>query len=1279
MPLQPPPTVQRPAPGNLLMKLLPVVMIAGAAGMIAMLVSTGTLTSNPVGLLFPVMMVVSTLGMYAGQRAGAQSGAATEGDRVDYLRYLDQARGEAVQVRADQQAAAAWTHPDPKQVWALAGSPRMWERRTTDPDFGHVRIGLGDQRLARGLATPDMGPVDELEPVSALALRRFVRVHSVVTDLPIAVSLRGYAAVRIDGDADIARAGIRAMLASLCVLHGPDEVVVAVVCDRSAETSWDWAKWLPHAQHPGIRDALGERRIVTSNLGDLRNLLSGWLSTRGRFTRTATTHSAPHLIIVADSIDASALIGDAGLDAVTLVSLGTAGRLSEGRTLELTLDGRQLSARSEAGLVPIARIDELSIAEAELAARRLSKFRLPQAGTGLPRASGEVAHGWAGLVGIGDVATFDPESAWSHRRGRDRLRVPVGVAEDGSIVELDLKESAENGIGPHGLCIGATGSGKSEFLRTLVLGLIATHSPDQLNLVLVDFKGGATFLGLDGVHHVAAVITNLEAESTLVERMRDALAGELNRRQEILRAAGNFANVGDYERARMSGAPLPPMPALLIVVDEFSELLSQHPEFSELFVAIGRLGRSLHIHLLLSSQRLDEGRLRGVDSHLSYRIGLKTFSASESRAVLGVPDAHHLPPTPGAGYLKSDAGELQRFQASYVSDPIAAGAREPMSAAAYASLPKPMLFVAAEVAFPEAAEPPATSASGDSELPSLFEAVVRKIRGHGSHAHPVWLPPLDASPTLTALLGARLDVPIDSMSSLLVPIAQVDRPFEQRRDPLIVDLSGGFGNGAIVGGPHAGKSTAVRTLVCALALTHTSRQVQFYCLDFGGGLLNGLSQLPHVGAVASRRDGDLVRRTISEVAAIVANRERNFGTWGIESMAEFRRRLANDSDFGDDFGDVFLVIDGFAALRSDFDGLEPQITAISTQGLSYGVHVVVTAARWPDLRPALKDQLGTRIELRLGDAIDSEYGRRVAAQVPAGRPGRGITKDGHHLLLAIPQVGAEPGLAAVATLVAARNSAAPAPAIRMLPQQLGVDALRAATATAPPRSLSVPIGLRESDLGPAWLDFTEQPHVLIFGDSECGKTNVLRFVTTELTSRHPSTAVKIIIGDYRRTLIGVVEGNHLAGYAPSAPILTTMMTDLAAVLRGRLPGSDVTQQQLRDRSWWSGPEIFVVVDDYDLVATGSNPLAPIVEFLAQAKDIGLHLVVARRSGGAARALFDPVIGRLREVGTAGLVMSGNREEGALVGQVRPSAMPAGRGMLVTRETTLIQTAWVPPA
>ena len=245
------------------------------------------------------------------------------------------------------------------------------------------------------------------------------------------------------------------------------------------------------------------------------------------------------------------------------------------------------------------------------------------------------------------------------------------------MLELDIKEAAQDGMGPHGLLIGATGSGKSELLRTLVLGLAALHPPDVLNLVLVDFKGGATFAGMSRLGHVAAVITNLQDDAGLVARMYEALSGELTRRQELLRAAGSLVSVRDYERARQRGAPLPPLPSLVVVVDEFSELITQQESFVELFVQIGRLGRSLGLHLLLASQRLDEGKIRGLEAHLSYRIALRTFSPEESRTVIGVQDAYTLPSAPGHGLLKADTAVLTRFRTTYVSGAYTAGGEDP--------------------------------------------------------------------------------------------------------------------------------------------------------------------------------------------------------------------------------------------------------------------------------------------------------------------------------------------------------------------------------------------------------------------------------------------------------------------------------------------------------------------------------------------------------------------------------------------------------------------------
>ncbi|MFF3854195.1 type VII secretion protein EccCb [Micromonospora sp. NPDC002575] len=860
------------------------------------------------------------------------------------------------------------------------------------------------------------------------------------------------------------------------------------------------------------------------------------------------------------------------------------------------------------------------------------------------------------LVGVADYAALADFAGADEPLGPDFLRLPIGVAEDGQPVLLDLKESARGGMGPHGVLVGAPGSGKGEFLRALVLGLAARHSAARFNVLLVNFKGEHTLGLLTELPHVAGQVANLAEDPALIDRLRDALGGELARRQELLRAGGGLPNWWAYEQAREAGAALAELPALLVVCDEFADLLTFRPDLGELFARIGRVGRALGVHLLLSGQRVEEGRLRGLETYLSYRIALRTFSAQESRLVIGAPDAYGLPSAPGSGYLRTGPDAPVRFRAAYVSGPL--GAR------------------------PGPAEP------GLPELPgSLLDIVVARLRGGAPRARQIWLPPLDASPSLGELLppadASTPGSPADPPGFLAVPVGVVDRPYEQRRDPLTVELTGAGGHVAVVGAPLTGKSTLVQTVVAALALTHGPREVQFFCLDFGGGRLGVLAGLPHVSGVAGRRDVEAVGRTVAEVVGILDRREVRFAELGIESMAAYRRLRAEGAHLDDPFGDVFLVVDGWPTLRREHEDLEDTVADIAGRGLTYGVHLLVTSGRWVDFRPGLRDLLETRLELRLADPYESEVGRRAAANVPERSPGRGVTGGREHFLAALPRVDGQGGVAdlaeATAALVAGVAAAWPgeaAPPVRLLPLRLTVAELDRACPAGEP---GLPIGLDEATLRPVVLDPGADPHLIVFGDAECGKTNLLRLVARQVVARYSPLEARLVIADYRRGLLGVVEGEHLFDYAPSEQSFAQTVAQVRAELRGRLPGPDVTPQQLRERSWWRGPELYVLVDDYDLMAAGgTNPLNALRELLPVAGDVGLHLVLARRCGGAARALYEPVLQTLRELGSAGLLMSGDRGEGVILGNLRPRPLPPGRGVLVRRREgqQLVQTALV---
>ncbi|WP_200210215.1 type VII secretion protein EccCa [Micromonospora coerulea] len=1295
LPVEAPPEIPAVAGGRWQQALMVLPMLGGTVAMAMMFGRGGGAYSYVVGGMFglsSVAMLVTSWGSATGTPKKSEMMAA----RREYLRHLTALRRRVRQTAGAQRAGLYYRHPDPGRLWSTVDSHRVWERRPADPDFAVVRVGVGPQTLATPLVPPVTRPLEELEPMTAGALRRFLDAYAVVPDLPVALSLRSFARVFVRGPAGArgagspaARALARAVLAQLAVFHAPDELLIAVCAGPERRAHWEWVKWLPHAQHPTRTDALGPVRLVTSSAADLERLLDEVLASRSRFSPAGPATDGPHVVVVLDGGDltgAADLAGDGGIDAVTVIDLDTPPpRLLDRYALLLDLRDGRLHSHSAEGAAEVGAADALKLADAEAVARRLAPLRLAGTVRG-PDAPPGAEPGLPELLGLGDPESFTAEQGWVPRPARDRLRVPIGVGADGGAIELDLKESAQDGMGPHGLLIGATGSGKSELLRTLVLGLAATHSSEQLNFVLVDFKGGATFASFDRLPHTAAVITNLADALPLVDRMVDAINGELVRRQELLRRAGNFASVRDYERARAAGTPLAPLPSLLLICDEFSELLSAKPDFIDLFVQIGRLGRSLGVHLLLASQRLEEGRLRGLDTHLSYRIGLRTFSALESRTVLGVPDAHELPRSPGHGYLRAGTDPLVRFKTAYVSGPVRR--RGGPAGGAGAGAPRLLGFSTHLVPVPEPATLPA--AEEDTPTETLLDLLVGRLAGQGPPAHQVWLPPLDRAPTLDELLGPVGADPVRGLTvanpelhgALQVPVALVDKPYEQRRDLFWLALDGAAGHVAVVGQPQSGKSGLLRTLICALALTHTPAEAQVYALDFGGGALGVLRDLPHVGGVAGRADPTAVRRTVGEIAALLAERERHFAEQGVESMAAWRRRraaaIATGQPDTDRFGDVFLVVDGWGTLRNDYEDLEPLVTDLATRGLSYGVHVVASSVRWTDFRPAIRDLFGSRLELRLGDPADSVLVKRaVAANVPE-RAGRGITADGLHFLGAVPRVVTLGGETVDLVKAVVGAWAGPgAPPVRLLPPVLPYAELDLAATTG----LAFPVGVAEADLRPVVLDFATEPHFLVFGDAECGKSSFLRALATSIITRFAPEQARVILVDYRRSLVGTIETPHLIGYGTAAPHTTELIESAAGYLQGRLPGPEVTPAQLRGRSWWSGPELFVLVDDYDLVAGGpTNPLRALEEHLPHARDVGLHLVLARRAGGAGRTQFEPIVQRLRELATAGLVMSGGPEEGVLVGQVKAGPLPPGRGRLVTRRegVRLVQLAHLPP-
>jgi S-DNA-T family DNA segregation ATPase FtsK/SpoIIIE len=1284
--------------GSPIMSILPIVGMMGSLTMM-------TVLRNPAFMgLGAVMLVVAVVagGAMLLSRRG-QLGRQRRAQRERYLDYLEELREELAEAEREIRVRARLLDPPPESLYDIVRDPtRLWERRRRDADFLRVRIGLGTMP-GDSLTLAERGSaLSPTDPFMASEARAVIRRYELMPDMPLTVPLDLAGNVSVVGTHEDVMRLMRALLLQLAVFHSPTDVALAVAYPGERAPDWQWLKWLPHVLDPHRRDGVVNARLIAPTPLRLAALLADDLRQRADLTaemRRGTNDREAlrlvrRLVVVHDTHGSAAdeLIGpDETLTpeklAATVIHLVAEQADEPGEVgVRMTVTGDQVvveDLRGDGAVRLTGTVDDVSGPLIAGLARMLAPIRLSRESL-REEADAENVE-FTALMNVEDPGDLDVRRLWAPRTERAFLRVPIGMDDNGEPVVLDLKESAELGMGPHGICVGATGSGKSEMLRTLVLALASSHPPDQVSMMLVDYKGGATFAPFGALPHVAGVVTNLEDDAGLIERVYSSLAGEVQRRQQVLKDAGNIASIGDYAFRRRHDASLPPLPHLLVIIDEFGELLTARPDFIELFLSIGRIGRSIGVHLLLSSQRIEGGKLRGLDSYLSYRLGLRTFSEEESRTILETPDAFHLPTLPGFGYLKVDTTIYQRFKAGYVSGPY----RGPVAAAEEPGVAVQVRPYPAYNTAGSQENGPRVPDDGDlperTVGPTLLDVMVDQLRRHGERAQTIWLPPLPAATTLDMLTGpvevADGGIRLPLRTPLLnVPVGLLDDPERQWQGLWRLDLTAAGGHVALIGGPQTGKTTLLRTLVLSLALTHTPSQVSVYAVDLIGAGLQALSDLPNVGGVAGRADHERVRRTVEEVAGMLEFRQELFRLRGIDSLERLRARHAAGELPELPCADVVLVVDGFGAIRDDFEELDDMVSDLLQRGGGYGIHVVAGMLRWNDVRMAMQSNFGQRVELRLNDPSDSSIDRKLAETISAKEPGRALTDGKLFAHVALPRVDGRPETGDLGAVV--ENTARTirdawhgpvAPPVRVLPYELAPRALPGPDDE--PRR--VPIGIDERAFEPVLLDlFDHDQNLLVLGDGRCGKTNLLRLIVRGLTGRYSPEEVVFAVMDPRRRLRGVVPEPYLGGYASNTRVCAGLAAGVANEIEGRMP-DEGDQAELAEAGHVDGPQVVVLVDDYDLLtAAGQQPLAPFVPFVPSGRDVGLHFVVTHRVAGASHGLYDPLLQAIREIGTSALLMSGERSEGQLFPRVYAEQQPPGRGKWIRRgePAQLIQTA-----
>lgn len=1321
--VNPPLALPEREPRNLLVMIAAPALLVGIMGTLVIMYTSGV-RSLQAGLFPLIGLVAFGAMMFSGRftRGRRISWGEQERQRRGYLRQLDEDRDEVQRAAQEQRRSQLYVHGDPTRLDTIIGGPRMWERRPGDPDFLDVRLGIGVQSTgdsAVSLQWPEVPIGEELEPVTGRALRDFILEQSKIRDIGKVLSLRSRPGFSfVSDDAEQLHAVMRSVLCSLAVYHSPADVKIMVVT-RNPE-QWSWLVWLPHNHHDEMFDACGLRRLVFTSPVELEEALDPELHRKGRGpwappsgTTPTTTLSpmeggsvstlGPHWVIVDDNVGTpeqwESVTGQKGRAGITVLRL--ASRPGEGvgfGTADERFELREGRLRLRDAFYAVA--DMLESSTADRYARAIARWS-PSAAAELvdtDTQGGELLR----ALGIDDPRNLDLDRLWADSRGRGDPRwamIPVGVRPGGNLQHIILRAKDFGGYGFHSVVIGTSGSGKSEYFLSLCNGIALTHSPESFIVIFVDMKFESAAQDLAGLPHVVASLSNLGKDDRhLAERMRKAIDGEIARRYSLFKKAG-ARDANEYEEMRLAGRDLEPVPILLVIIDEYLELFHNHPEWIDLVIHIGQEGRGCNVFFTLGGQRLDLSSLSKAKSNIAFRVALRAETAEDSRDVIGSDAALHLPSKQnGYALLKVGPRDLEQFRCFYVSAPFIVPKKVISSGDTISvsfTQPRSLTWE-----YQPLSESDSSALSVDDEPASpdeflyhtdgfkrkkLLDVIRESLASHPARPpHQIWLPPLEISATADALVQLWRGKPwwedYGDNSGLVFPVGVEDFPEEHAQRVHVIDAEAD--SVMVVATAQRGKSTTLMTLITTAALMYRPERVSFFCL---GASLYPVEDYPHVAGVASLTDTEGVSRTLSTIEGVIRARELSFKRYQLD-IGEFRERRfgavpGGATDPEDKFGDVFLVIDNFGDLYEKDNGLGDRAVAIARQGLSYGVHVMTSASGWlVGQKQALLNVANARIQLRLSNPDETQMGsgleHRRAARLTLDRPGFGVTRTGHELLIGLPEIMASDGTKVatrdVGAMISAQTGAAKVDTLARLPERIVLRQIINAYGQQSD-AFEIPFAIGESALQPVALPTLQVPHLLVVGRQGCGKTSTLAAIGQAITARLSPQQAQITIIDPKTSLIGRIADRNVAAYAYTADDIDRVVEDIAGIMAERLPPSGLTQEELLARSAWSGPHHFILIDDeHELRPNGllGKPAAtaPLWNLIERGRDIGLHVITTRLPGNwAGVSAMSPFLQRLTSSRAPTLFMDNDPQAVKVFGRTSAQQLPPGRGLLVTTD------------
>ena len=589
-------------------------------------------------------------------------------------------------------------------------------------------------------------------------------------------------------------------------------------------------------------------------------------------------------------------------------------------------------------------------------------------------------YGFLEMYNSKDIQGLNINSIWNSNKTKDSLAVPIGIDENGEIIDLDLHENAH---GPHGLVAGMTGSGKSELLITYILSLAVNFSPLDVQFVLIDYKGGGlanTFynstIGMI-LPHVIGVITNID--NAFINRSLTSLNSEITRRQKLFAEISikyNEGNLDIYKYKALSKIynDIPPLSHLFIISDEFAELKTKNPEFIDKLISIARIGRSLGIHLILATQKPSGIVDSQIWSNSKFRICLKVQDKNDSNEIINIPDAAYINEV-GRFYLQVGYNELfLKGQSAYSGVEYTDDSEDTTN--------ESIDFINnyGESFFKVFTFEKKEKKNLGKEVNNIVKAIINYSKENNYNVKQLWT---DIIPNKIYFEDLIVKYKFTKSNNIKAIIGEYDAPDSQKKDLATIELIG-KGNTIIYGIIGSGKELVLETIIHSLINYYNSDEINLYLLDFGSETLTLFKNTPQVGDIVFINEKEKIVNLFKYILSVLNVRKK--------LLREYNGDIINyNKENNNKLSNIIIIINLLENLFDNYPTLEEEFTSILKECNRYGISFVTTTNGINSIRNKITQYFLQNIALELKDKYDyaSIFNKKVNV-IPIKYKGRGI-------------------------------------------------------------------------------------------------------------------------------------------------------------------------------------------------------------------------------------------------------------------------------------------------